>query len=48
MWIVFEGKRIEVLLADLTATGDILAEKGSSDQLPGAVFEFANEGHVGH
>lgn len=48
MWIVFEGKRIEVLLADLTATGDILAEEGSLDQLLGAVLEFANEGHVRH
>ena len=48
MWIVFEGKRIEDLLAGLTATGDIVAEKGFSDQLLAAVFEFANERHGGH
>ncbi|OLC24503.1 MAG: hypothetical protein AUH37_03685 [Candidatus Nitrososphaera sp. 13_1_40CM_48_12] len=43
MWIVFEGKRIEDLLAALTATGDMVEEKGFSDQLLAAVFEFANE-----
>lgn len=48
MWIVFEGKRIEDLLAGLTATGDIVAEKGFSDQLLAAVFEFANERRGGH
>ena len=48
MWIVFEGKRIEDLLAGLTATGDIVAEKGFSDQLLAAVFEFANERQGGH
>ncbi len=48
MWIVFEGKRIEDLLAGLTATGDIVAEKGFSDQLLAAVFEFANELQGGH
>lgn len=47
-WIVFEGKRIEDLLAGLTATGDMVAEKGFSDQLLAAVFEFANERHGGH
>lgn len=48
MWIVFDGKRIEDLLAGLTATGDIVAEKGFSDQLLAAVFEFANERHDDH
>jgi hypothetical protein len=48
MWIVLEGKRIEDLLAGLTATGDMVAEKGFSDQLLAAVFEFANERHGGH
>lgn len=48
MWIVFEGKRIEDLLAGLTATGDIVAEKGFSDQLLAAVFEFSDERQGGH
>jgi hypothetical protein len=48
MWIVFEGKRIEDLLAALTATSDIVEEKGFSDQLLAAVFEFANEREGGH
>jgi hypothetical protein len=43
MWIVFEGRRIEDLLAALTAVGDIVEEKGFSDQLLAAVFEFSSE-----
>lgn len=41
MWIVFEGKRIEDLLAGLTTVSDIVEEKGFSDQLLAAVFEFS-------
>jgi hypothetical protein len=48
MWIIFEGKKIEDLLAALTATGDIVEEKGFSDQLLAAVFEFASERQGGH
>ena len=43
MWIIFEGRRIEDLLAALTAAGDIIEEKGFSDQLLAAVFEFSSE-----
>jgi hypothetical protein len=43
LWIVLEGKRIEDLLAGLTAAGDMVAEKGFSDQLLAAVFEFEDE-----
>ena len=43
VWIVFEGKRIEDLLAGLTAVGDIVEERGFSDQLLAAVFEFSSE-----
>jgi hypothetical protein len=43
IWIVFEGKRIEDLLAGLTAVGDIVEERGFSDQLLAAVFEFSSE-----
>jgi hypothetical protein len=43
IWIVLEGKRIEDLLAGLTAVGDIVEERGFSDQLLAAVFEFSSE-----
>ncbi len=43
MWIIFEGSRIEDLLAALTAASDIIEEKGFSDQLLAAVFEFSSE-----
>ena len=33
MWIIFEGKRIEDLLAGLTTVSDIVEERGFSDQL---------------
>jgi hypothetical protein len=43
MWIILEAKRIEDLLAGLTATGDTVEESGFSDQLLAAVFEFEDE-----
>jgi hypothetical protein len=43
MWIILEGKRIEDLLAGLAAVGDTIAEKGFSDQILAAVFEFYSE-----
>jgi hypothetical protein len=43
MWIVFEGKRMEDLLAGLTAVGDIVEERGFSDYLLAAVFEFSSK-----
>ncbi|HEX2170674.1 MAG TPA: hypothetical protein VHF65_10295 [Nitrososphaera sp.] len=46
MWIVFEGKRIEDLLAGLTTVSDIVEEKGFSDQLLAAVFEFSSDREV--
>jgi len=42
MWIVFEGKRIEDLLAGLTTVSDIVEERGFSDKLLAAVFEFSS------
>jgi hypothetical protein len=47
MWIVFQGKRIEDLLAGLTTVSDIVEEKGFSDQLLAAVFEFSSDREVG-
>ena len=43
LWIILEGSRIEDLLAGLTAAGDIVEERGFSDQLLAAVFEFKSD-----
>jgi hypothetical protein len=43
LWIVLYGKRIEDLLAGLTAVGDLVMERGFSDQMLAAVFQFYNE-----
>ena len=43
LWIILEGSRIEDLLAGLTATSGIVEERGFSDQLLAAVFEFQSE-----
>jgi hypothetical protein len=42
-WITMEGKRIEDLLAGITAVSDMFEEKGFSNQLLAAVFEFSSE-----
>jgi hypothetical protein len=43
LWIVLYGKRIEDLLAGLTAVGDLVIERGFSNQMLAAVFQFYNE-----
>ena len=43
LWIVLYGKRIEDLLAGLTAVGDLVMERGFSNQIVAAVFQFYNE-----
>jgi hypothetical protein len=43
LWIVLYGKRIEDLLVGLTAVGDLVMERGFSDQILAAVFQFYNE-----
>jgi hypothetical protein len=43
LWIVLEGSRIEDLLAGLTAAAGVVEEKGFSDQLLAAVFEFRSD-----
>ena len=43
LWIVLYGKRIEDLLAGLTAVGDLVVERGFSNQMLAAVFQFYNE-----
>lgn len=43
LWIVLYGKRIEDLLVGLTAVGDLVIERGFSNQILAAVFQFYNE-----
>jgi hypothetical protein len=43
LWIVLYGKRIEDLLVGLTAVGDLVIERGFSNQILVAVFQFYNQ-----
>ena len=43
LWIVLYGKKIEDLLVGLTAVGDLVIERGFSNEILAAVFEFYNE-----
>lgn len=43
LWIILEGSKIEDLLAGLTAADGIVEERGFSDQLLAAVFEFRSD-----
>jgi hypothetical protein len=43
LWIILYGKRIEDLLVGLTAIGDLVIERGFSNQILAAVFQFYNE-----
>jgi hypothetical protein len=40
LWIILYGKRIEDLLVGLTAIGDLFTERGFSNQMLAAVFQF--------
>ncbi len=42
LWIVLYGKRIEDLLVGVTAVGDLVTERGFSDQIIAAAFQFYN------
>ncbi len=42
LWVIIEGKRVEDILAGITAVGDTVEEKGFSDKLLAAVFEFSS------
>jgi hypothetical protein len=42
LWVIIEGKRMEDILAGITAVGDTVEEKGFSDKLLAAVFEFSS------
>ena len=43
LWVILEGKRMEDLLAGISAIGDTVDEKGFSDQLLAAIFEFTDD-----
>lgn len=40
LWVIIEGKRMEDILAGVTAISDTVKEKGFSDKLLAAIFEF--------
>lgn len=40
LWITFEARKVEDLLAGLTAVGDTILEKGFGNHILAAVFEF--------
>jgi hypothetical protein len=42
LWVILEGKRMEDLLAGISAIGDTVDEKGFSNQLLAAIFEFTD------
>jgi hypothetical protein len=42
LWIVLSGKTIEGIVAAINAVGDTINEKGFSNQLLAAVFEFTS------
>ena len=43
LWVILEGKRMEDLLAGISAGGDTVDEKGFSNQLLAAIFEFIDD-----
>jgi hypothetical protein len=45
LWVVLYAKKIEDLLAGLTAVGDTVKSRGFSGQMQAAVFEFYNSGN---
>jgi hypothetical protein len=42
LWVIIEGKHVEDILAGITAVGDTVEEKGFSDKLLAAIFEFSS------
>lgn len=42
LWVIIEGKHVEDILAGITAVGDTVDEKGFSDKLLAAIFEFSS------
>ena len=42
LWIIIKGKHMEDVLAGVTAVGDMVQEKGFSDKLLAAIFEFSS------
>jgi hypothetical protein len=42
LWVIIEAKHMEDILAGITAIGDTVYEKGFSDKLLAAIFQFNN------
>lgn len=44
LWVILQGRSMEDILAQLIAVGDTIQDKGFSNHLLAAVFEFSDEG----
>ena len=44
LWVILQGASMEDILAQLIAVGDTIQDKGFSNHLLAAVFEFSDEG----
>lgn len=44
LWVILQGRSMEDILAQLIAVGDTIQDKGFSNHLLAAVFEFNDEG----
>ncbi|MGC2570494.1 MAG: hypothetical protein WA364_03205 [Candidatus Nitrosopolaris sp.] len=42
LWVIIEAKHMEDILAGISAIGDTVYEKGFSDKLLAAIFQFSN------
>ena len=42
LWVIIEANHMEDILAGITAIGDTVYEKGFSDKLLAAIFQFSN------
>jgi hypothetical protein len=42
LWVIIQAKHMEDILAGITAIGDTVYEKGFSDKLLAAIFQFSN------
>ena len=48
LWVILNGKRMEDLIAGISAVGEIINDKGFSKQLLAAIFEFKNNSKNNH
>lgn len=46
MWVIFDGQKVEDLLAGVNSVADTVIERGFKDQLLAAVFQFQAQGEA--